>query len=398
LIALCAVITNARLGLISELQLLSHALSWHALHLFQFKVVTGRNLSILIDELRDGDESYIPVSETLQLLSKATNNSSLADVKTYLLAKYICNFMPIYYRDDYFRFNLDQAEEAYVHSHDEYSSTYRALNNELKGDEYFSIELLNEFEPIQKYDIFAYKRGYHCIAQRAYDSFNKGDYVTGLNKHIEALLLKKSLISKVSIEKIEQEKLMPIELNDTQNNHYLALKTENNRLNDRLNKAVAIFKDLNEKVDQLTDQLEDLIAEKKKIEDTRDHSEIELEKVNTKLSDMIANKTEPQAFNWQAMTSFTYPPELHLAIIIWEKNYILNEINNPHMKDHSQRFSIITKNLGLDETILSAALIDRLSKITNPQINKQKNDIDNLKSIKGLNIKDLDDSNPKGNP
>ena len=88
------------------------------------------------------------------------------------------------------------------------------------------------------------------------------------------------------------------------------------------------------------------------------------------------------------MNQYTYPPELHLAITIWKKSYILNEIDNRHITDHSQRFNIIAKKIGLDKNIHGGALISRLSKITNPQINKQKGDIENLKAIKGLNIKD----------
>ena len=100
-------------------------------------------------------------------------------------------------------------------------------------------------------------------------------------------------------------------------------------------------------------------------------------------------------YDWQGMSQYDYPPELHLALIIWEKTYILNEINNPHIKDHSDRFNIIAGKVGLDKTIHGAALIGRLSKITNPQINKQTKDVNNFKIIKGLNIKDLDDGNPQ---
>ncbi len=100
-------------------------------------------------------------------------------------------------------------------------------------------------------------------------------------------------------------------------------------------------------------------------------------------------------YDWQAMNKYTYPPELHLAMMIWEKSYILNEIGNRHITDHSQRFNIIAEKIGLDKTIHGGALISRLSKITNPQINKQRGDIENLKIIKELNIKDLDDSNPQ---
>ena len=100
-------------------------------------------------------------------------------------------------------------------------------------------------------------------------------------------------------------------------------------------------------------------------------------------------------YDWQGMSQYNYPPELHLALMIWEKSYILNEIDNPHMKDHSQRFNIIAEKMGLNKTIHAAALFDRLSKITNPQVNKQKNDVETFRAIKGLDIKDLAEGNPQ---
>lgn len=114
------------------------------------------------------------------------------------------------------------------------------------------------------------------------------------------------------------------------------------------------------------------------------------------LNEQLNEQADKRLYDWQAMNKYIYPPELHLAIIIWEKSYISKEISNEYMTDHSQRFNTIAKKIGLDENIHSGSLFSRLSKITNPQTNKQKGDIENLKSIKGLNIKDLDDSNPQG--
>ena len=116
--------------------------------------------------------------------------------------------------------------------------------------------------------------------------------------------------------------------------------------------------------------------------------EEDINRLSDELSKQANELTDEHLYDWQAMNQYTYPPELHLAITIWKKSYILNEIDNRHITDHSQRFDIIAKKIGLDKTIHGGALISRLSKITNPQINKQKGDIENLKAIKGLNIKD----------
>lgn len=122
------------------------------------------------------------------------------------------------------------------------------------------------------------------------------------------------------------------------------------------------------------------------------HLEQDIDTLNAQLNE----QTDKYLYNWQGMNQYTYPPELHLAMIIWRKIYVLNEIENRHITDHSQRFNIIAEKIGLDKGIHGTALISRLGKITNPQINKQKGDIENLKVIKELNIKDLDDSNPQG--
>lgn len=127
-----------------------------------------------------------------------------------------------------------------------------------------------------------------------------------------------------------------------------------------------------------------------------EQQEQDIKKLNNQLKEQADKPTDKHLYDWQAMNEYTYPPELHLAMMIWEKAYILNEIDNQHMTDHSQRFDIIARKVGLDKAIHGGALVSRLSKITNPQINKPKNDVKNLKVIKELYIKDLDNDNPQG--
>lgn len=124
--------------------------------------------------------------------------------------------------------------------------------------------------------------------------------------------------------------------------------------------------------------------------------EEDINRLNEQLKAQADNPDDKHLYDWQAMNQYNYPPKLHLAMIIWEKIYILNEIGNQHITDHSQRFNIIARKVGLDKAIHGEALINRLGKITNPQSNKPKNDVKNLKVIKELNIKDLDNSNPQG--
>lgn len=155
----------------------------------------------------------------------------------------------------------------------------------------------------------------------------------------------------------------------------------------KLELARKLFKEQRDEIKVLKSQLADALAiiEINKSDD-----------LNSPLDKILNTDEHSQGFDWHNMDEYIYPPELHLAIMIWEKAYILNEINNQHITDHSQRFNIIAGNIGLDKVIHGGALISRLSKITNPQINKQKDDIKKLKIIKGLNIKSLGDSNPQG--
>ena len=168
-------------------------------------------MSFLLNKLEHGNEDYILVSETLELLSKATRNSPIADVKTYLLANDIEHHMPVFYRDDCYKFDYDASEENRTID-DGFYCTYRTLATDLTVNGYFLIESLNEFKPIQEYDIFAYKRGYHYIAKQPVESFNEGDYVVGLadetcKKLLEEGLIEKSFIEQSAHDTTEYQKL-----------------------------------------------------------------------------------------------------------------------------------------------------------------------------------------------
>lgn len=153
----------------------------------------------------------------------------------------------------------------------------------------------------------------------------------------------------------------------------------------RLDLVISLSQDQQDEITSLTTQLNnalDIIEKNNEVDRLSD--------------DVVVTDKELQIYDWQKMNQYTYPPELHLAMMIWEKSYILNEIENRHITDHSQRFDIIAGKIGLNKVAHGEALIGRLRKITNPQINKQKSDIKKLKSIKVLNIKDLGNNNPQG--
>lgn len=157
------------------------------------------NVSVLLDKLKERLKEYISVSETLKLMSQANENCPLDHVKTYLLSSDIHYHMPVFYLDDYFRIAIDPSEES-IRNFDGYGSTHHELTNDKVSDNaYFLIESLNDFEPIQEFDIFAYKRGYDYIANHSVGKFTTGEKVIGLTEDRAIELLKTGAIKKRQI-------------------------------------------------------------------------------------------------------------------------------------------------------------------------------------------------------
>lgn len=156
-------------------------------------------VSVLLNKLKERHKEYILVSETLELMSQANENCPLEHVKTYLLSHCIHYHMPVFYLDDYFRLAVDPSEES-IRNFDGYGSTHYELTNDKVSDKaYFFIELLNDFEPIQEFDIFAYKRGYHYIANHSVGKFITGEKVIGLTEDRAIELLQTGAIKKLQI-------------------------------------------------------------------------------------------------------------------------------------------------------------------------------------------------------
>lgn len=157
------------------------------------------NVSVLLDKLKERHKEYILVSETLILISQANENCPLDHVKTYLLSNDIHYHMPVFYLDNYFRLAIDPSEES-IRNFDGYGSTHHELTNDkVSDDAYFLIESLNDFEPIQEFDIFAYKRGYHYIANHSVGKFTTGEKVIGLTEDRALELIKTGAIKKRQI-------------------------------------------------------------------------------------------------------------------------------------------------------------------------------------------------------
>ncbi|MGP5505113.1 coiled-coil domain-containing protein [Psychrobacter celer] len=89
----------------------------------------------------------------------------------------------------------------------------------------------------------------------------------------------------------------------------------------------------------------------------------QLDKANTELAAAKTTTTD-QTLDWQNMSEHVYPPELHLALMIWQRIYADGELkeSHPHITSHAGKFELIAKRMNLDPT---RELGKRIEKITN---------------------------------
>ena len=308
------------------------------------------------------DRGYIKAPEYLEQLAKEHNSTIRATAHYLLHLDPFIGFSDIY---------CQERGNYVIPSYTDGPAYLLFFNSaiDMHTDEKY---VLDKFE--KSYSHLYFKKSELLSAQET--EIEKENYLSNTKGNL-ADLVEQLADAKTTIEQLTT-RAEKAELDNIWNDNSFALEKENKELSNRLNNAKEVFKEQKIEIDRLTKQVKE--------------SEV---KINELMVDAdIPN--DKHLYDWQAMNQYNYPPELHLAILIWEKSYILNEISNRHITDHSQRFNIIAEKIGLDKAIHGGALISRLSKITNPQINKQKGDIENLKIIKELNIKDLDNSNPQG--
>lgn len=156
-------------------------------------------MSTLLDKFEEHEKEFISVHETLDLIMQATKGT-LEQAKDYLLLIKLNEHVPVLYRDEK---RLEFKSKPNDDDGNGFNSTYSALTSELKGNEYFSIKALNEFRPLDEYDIFAHRRGYHYVAQHSVGRFRSGAYVIGLTDERAEWLLGSGAIEKLTIKEVE---------------------------------------------------------------------------------------------------------------------------------------------------------------------------------------------------
>lgn len=110
----------------------------------------------------------------------------------------------------------------------------------------------------------------------------------------------------------------------------------------------------------------------------------QLDKANTELAAAKTTTTE-QPLDWQSIgeNENIYPPELHLALMIWQRIYLDNELKNKHLNHHSDKFKVIANKMNLKP---NSSLGKRVEMIINTarSKNEQASLADPLRAIEQL--------------
>lgn len=135
--------------------------------------------------------------------------------------------------------------------------------------------------------------------------------------------------------------------------------------------------DLKKQIKQLTadhDQAQTTIAELKE----------QLNIANTTLTN-TKSISIAQSFDWQNMNEHIYPPELHLALMIWQRIYWDNELKDSHITSHNGKFEAIAKKVNLNP---KSTLGKRVRMVINTAHTKKKQNelADQLQAIDQINI------------
>ena len=113
--------------------------------------------------------------------------------------------------------------------------------------------------------------------------------------------------------------------------------------------------------------------------------EAQLSKANAALADTPANEEKLQSTNWQNMSEHIYPPELHLAMMIWQRIYWDNELKDSHITSHNGKYEVIANKINLNP---KSTLGKRVGIIINNAFtkNKQSELAEQLQVINGIHM------------
>lgn len=123
------------------------------------------------------------------------------------------------------------------------------------------------------------------------------------------------------------------------------------------------------------------------------HAQAEIDELKEQLSKVSAEltaakiATTAQPLDWQSIgkNENIYPPELHLALMIWQRIYLDNELKNNHLNYHTDKFKVIANRMNLDP---NSTLGKRIAMLINTAYskNQQASLADPLRAIEQLHM------------
>ena len=373
----------------------------------------------LLDKIKDDHKEYILIREAIELIGKVSNTPE-NEVIEFLAYSEIMKSLPIYCMNDSKRmYRVEQGKQ---------------LDDNEVLFSYFKKSELEVFEPLRKYDLFANERGYYYIAKTTLGKKKVGDRIIGLSDSGIERLLDENAIEKVFIEQPDSDSLATIE----KQKQYIAdleiqlskfqtaapdvvnipfgkridFINKNLPQSERIKQSYEIYSDnmsFHEDMhpvntpDEMIKRIQGLLNVIKK-KDSKileleqqtntpanaqaeiDKLKEQLDKANTELAAAKTTTTD-QPLDWQNMSEHVYPPELHLALMIWQRIYADEELkeSHPHITSHARKFELIAKRMNLDP---DKELGKRIEKITNIAYTKNGQTLlaVPLHAVKGLHM------------
>ena len=374
----------------------------------------------LLDKIKDDHKEYILIRKAIELIGKVSNTPE-NEVIEFLAYSEIMKSLPIYCMNDNKRmYRVEQGKQ---------------LDDNEVLFSYFKKSELEVFEPLRKYDLFANERGYYYIAKTTLGKKKVGDRIIGLSDSGIERLLDENAIEKVFIEQPDSDSLATIE---KQKQYIADLEIQLSKFQtaapddvvsipfgkriDLINKDLPQDERLKESYqvysndfsfhedkhpvntpDEMIERIQGLL----KVIKRKDSKILELEqqtntpanaqaeidelkeqlnKANTELAAAKTTTTD-QPLDWQNMSEHVYPPELHLALMIWQRIYADEELkeSHPHITSHARKFELIAKRMNLDP---DKELGKRIEKITNIAYTKNGQTLlaVPLHAVKGLHM------------
>lgn len=371
----------------------------------------------LLDKIKDDHKEYILITEAIELIGKVSNTPE-NEVIEFLAYSEIMKSLPIYCMNGSKRmYKVEQGKQ---------------LDDNEVLFSYFKKSELEAFEPLREYDLFANERGYYYITKTTLGKKKVGDRIIGLSDSGIERLLDENAIEKVFIEQPDSDSLATIE---KQKQYIADLEIQLSKFqtaapdvvnipfgkridfidknlpqSERIKQSYEIYSDnmsFHEDMhpvntpDEMIKRIQGLlnvikrkdskILELEQQTNAPAHAQAEIDELKEQLSkasaELAAAKTTTtdQPLDWQNMSEHIYPPELHLALMIWQRIYLDNELKNNHLNYHTDKFKVIANRMNLDP---NSTLGKRIAMIINTAYskNQQASLADPLRAIEQLHM------------